>query len=516
MTLEKNTNDCPARDDHGDDGRSTTTEYESAHTGSKTTMVEPIIVISKQEFLALACLVHCHRAVLPEVDSQLKKKLSDATLSSSDSIGDTNNNEDIEFAIQEHRDALVSYEKASGLGAAASTMEKILEERRLNLLALQSDLEIAEQTEEEKHKLAEKLLTTVGTLLRDADRELTSLQDNNLLGSAIVRGCQELADLVSTVAENVGHDQLMLAEASLQDFSDSSDVTDLRLQPELDNNHGLIRSSSRSATTSHHKELAIVVDLLRDVEFSLRSIDEAEANEIADLAVSVALVFVQSLQIAHSKLTPRDLLPSTSPYNGASRIELLENPVFDEENPPSPAPVIQHAVRPTPRVRCLWPPLSPMATDFLQWTKEELIHRQHWAVSTAVAVTLWPVALTAAMWSVPALAVDHVLQQTYGHFDQSPVIVGAEVGAAQLQQTAKLSVKTAVALAKPTLIVVRRQVQKHGPGLMATVQEKAHHPISTIHEAFDGTLWCAGQIFHFCGDQWHRWRQDTVASESLL
>jgi hypothetical protein len=114
------------------------------------------------------------------------------------------------------------------------------------------------------------------------------------------------------------------------------------------------------------------------------------------------------------------------------------------------------------------------------------------------------------------LAMDHVLQQAYGHFEQSPVIVSAEVGAAQVHQTAKLSFKTALALAKPTLIVAKRQVQKHGPALIAAAQEKARHPVETMHEAVGGTLWCAGAILNFCGDQWNRLQQETVASESLL
>jgi hypothetical protein len=491
-------------------------------------MVDPKVVLSQQEFLALACLVHCHKAVLPEVDSQLKKKLS---AEEEDSPASFSSSDDIEFDIQQEEQHHQRVAEAAKPTRAAGSMEQIMEDSRLNLLALQSDLEAAEQSEEEKHKLAQQLLVTLGTLLSDADRELTLLQDNNMLGSAIVRGCKELADVVATVAENLTpahYDGLMLAEASLQDFS-GGDITDLRLQPDLgvDNNNSnhtvLMRSSSRSAagaisTSSHHQQrqdVAILVDLLHDVEFSLRSIDEAEANEIADLAVSVALVFVQSLKHAHSKLTPHDLLPPSQQQqyynNGGRRIELLEAS-FDEENPPPPSPV----ERPPPRVRCLWPPLAPVATDFLQWTKEELVQRQHWAVSTAVTVVLWPVALTAAMWSVPALAMDHILQQAYGHFEQSPVIVGAEVGAAQVQQTAKLSFKTALALAKPTLIVAKRQVQKHGPDLIAAVQEKARHPVETMHEAVGGTLWCAGTILNFCGDQWNRLQQDTVASESLL
>lgn len=452
-----------------------------------------------EQLVAFACLAYLHKVVLTPKSS--------GSTTSSDCSFPGDDDDRFDHFDSSHFPFVQNDDDDSFNTKAADNME----DSRLSLLELvQSDIELAQQSEQEQHKLAQQLLVTLGALLRDADRELTSLQDNNLLGSAIVRSCKEIADVVSTIAENLQQEQSSdsLAAASLQDFGD---CTDLRLQPVLDNDQLM-----GPRTVNETQQMAILVDLLNDIEFSLRAVEQEEAEEIADLAVSVALVFVQSLKHAHSQLTPSDLLlPPSSEYNASRRIERLDDDeeaeAFDVENPPPPSPLS----RAVPRVRCLWPPLAPKASEFLQWTKEELFHRQHWAVSTLATLALWPVALTAAMWSVPALTVDHLLQQTYENFDESPVIVGAEVGAAQLQRTAILSYKMAVALAKPSLRVARRQVQKHGPGLLAAAQEKARHPVSTLQEAANGTVWCTSQLLSFCGEQWQRLQRDN-SSEALL
>ena len=76
-----------------------------------------------------------------------------------------------------------------------------------------------------------------------------------------------------------------------------------------------------SARRNNNNELANVVShdddmmhaiqaaagLLRDVEATLRAIEQDEADEIADVALTVAHLFLASLQSVHASLTPRRL-----------------------------------------------------------------------------------------------------------------------------------------------------------------------------------------------------------------
>jgi hypothetical protein len=77
-------------------------------------------------------------------------------------------------------------------------------DQRMRLLEFQTDIEMAEHTtivrRREGHHVVEQILDAIGDLLRWADRGLDGL-DDDLLGTALMRGCHELADAIGGLAE---------------------------------------------------------------------------------------------------------------------------------------------------------------------------------------------------------------------------------------------------------------------------------------------------------------------------
>ena len=408
----------------------------------------------------------------------------------------------------------------------------MMDERRLRLLEFQSDIETADRKHEEKQQLAKQFLEATGELLANVDRELAQT-DTNLIGSAIVRGSREIADACAQVANAMEEhqDRRALTEAGLQDFSHSLQL--------LDDQHNKLHSTgqtSASALTTHHtsEEMAMVsqqemdaamkvlADLLRDIEVALRGIQPEEADEIAEVALSVAQVFIIGLQQVHAQITPDELVAAASAdqsryLKDSPQIEVITDedgvPEVDENiqiGPRMVTPTSIRSIRP-PRLRCLWTPVAPAITDFLHWSTAEL-SKQHWSVQAGLGFVLWPYAVGAALVSAPALVADHLVQQTYDHFADSPVVSAAEVAAGQVGQTARLSYLTARAVARPAVRVAQRQVQRHGPGAIQWTQDKIQHPVQTLQEAGCGVLWCSQQALGWLQDRHHEWSQGQPGS----
>eukprot|EP00957_Ditylum_brightwellii_P207500 15353252-Ditylum_brightwellii.AAC.1 len=72
-------------------------------------------------------------------------------------------------------------------------MEPISPRETLELF-LSSDLEEERRTRAQQEHQAKKLLHAFGEVLNNADGMLGELEENNMLGSALVRCCQYLAD----------------------------------------------------------------------------------------------------------------------------------------------------------------------------------------------------------------------------------------------------------------------------------------------------------------------------------
>lgn len=412
-------------------------------------------------------------------------------------------------------------------------------ERRLRMLEFQTDIDasssssISNREEQQQHNMARQILDVAGDLLQTADRELNQLERDDMLGSAVVRGCTELADAVAHLAGQLEEDQTdperrQLAAACLQDFQSSSfrsNTDSLRLQVEgggggSARDYSVAAAAREDATMQDLSEsdiagaLGAAAVLLRDVESALRAIEPDEANDLADTAITVAQLFLATLKHLHSQLTPEHLIEGSGggrSLQESPNITLL--PDDDADIAPSakdatrggaPASSQKHAS--AQRMRCLWPPVGPEVTKVLQWSQEEL-QKQHWLLTAALGITLWPVLTVTAVLGSSAVLADHALQQLYQHFEGTPAIATAEVAAASLYQTSKLALLTAKAVARPTLRVARRQLERHGPGIQEWAAYKIQHPVETVGETVKGVWWCTNQVISAASHQLHEWQQ---------
>lgn len=401
--------------------------------------------------------------------------------------------------------------------------------------------------------LRRNLVDTAGNVLNTADRKLWQLQqdDTNMLGSALLRGCTELADAVSHVAAQLENqtdaERRALATACLEDFSDphsaSSSVIFVpseKRDDELDHfgskegrhpphPHEAVAVSSPDTMTvdALHSAIGGAAVLLRDVESALRSLQADEAEELADAALGVAHFFIATLQHLHFQLLTAEQKASAPQQQGRSassfyqespNITILSDDDDDDGNVSKTKKSgsdssqqqkqgpFKHSFSQPQRVRCLWPPVGPAVGKVLHWSQEEL-KRQHWLLTAALGMTLWPVLAVAAVFGSGALLVDHGLQTLYQRLEGRSLITAAEVAAAQLYQTSRLAWLTTRTVARPTLKVARRQLQRHAPAVREWCVYRLQHPVELVRETICGVGWCTEQLIGLISHQLHEWQQ---------
>jgi hypothetical protein len=413
---------------------------------------------------------------------------------------------------------------------------------------------------------ARALLDAMSKLLHSAEREIQQLERDNILGTAVIRACAEIADLVAHVAsqleDQTDSERRHFAAACLQDFQSSPNNDSLRLTVEDDilPNSSLYDTDVRVATSnmlvveplSDTNEdnakgaLGQVATLLRDMEFSLRSMDADDASDLADTALIVAQLGLAALHNIHSQLVhycwqqeqednnDRNESPfgrtsrnttganfSSSEWKGSPNIILLSDdddddcdvkprlPLNDKDEEPIPQspPLINSSSRSPRRMRCLWPPLKPEAIKILQWSRGEL-QKHHWIWSAALGLTFWPVWTTTAVIGSSALVVDAVLQRLYQQWEDTAFISSAEYAATSVFLSAKLTLLSAKAIVKPTLRVARRQLQRHGPAVHEWTRHKIAHPVETLCETAHGAAWCLQQVCGMVAHKWNEWQPE--------
>ncbi|KAG7342383.1 hypothetical protein IV203_007476 [Nitzschia inconspicua] len=277
--------------------------------------------------------------------------------------------------------------------------------------------------------------------------------------------------------------------------------------------------------------LAGASTLLRDVESAIRDVGKDDAEEIADVALTVARLFLMSLQNIHDTLTPESLLQSTSSSKGISSVdhysprsavvieELADSIDLDEEDEEedhknidleagktfaetesSTTPSRRRSARrkAAQRVRVLWPPIGPNVDAAVGWTKDVATKRPLLAV--ALGLTLWPVAISTAILGGTVCMADGFFQDAYNHFQEGPLITNLERGAASLFQAGRLTFITGKLAGKQTLRVVQRQVDRQGGvgpilenvGHMAL--ERVTHPVETAGMIFNAVNWGIARV----------------------
>jgi hypothetical protein len=383
---------------------------------------------------------------------------------------------------------------------------------------LTSDLEETALADQSKHDAAQQILDQMGEMLSQADRSLDNVEKEDMLGSAIVRGCQDLADAIKGIASHLDQqsdeDQRLLAQACLEDAKNT-----LLLQEEeiaSGNSRDTIpmgtlerRRSSELTEFSQLSEddmmnaLSVAKSLLKDVESTLRAIDQDEADEIADVALTVARLFIASMHSIHSTINPHDLTGATNinsrSLESSDRIEILDedyNAAVDTEASAEEKSKTSGKKKRLDHVRVLWPPLGPGVASACNWGKEAAAKQPFLAV--ALGLTLWPAAIITTMVGGPLVLADGFAQDLYNNFQDGPIIQGIERSAAQLYHTCRLNVLVGKLVGRQTFRVASRQVKRRG-GVGKIAQDiggmavdRVTHPIETVEMAWGGISWGVG------------------------
>lgn len=432
----------------------------------------------------------------------------------------------------------------------------ILSDRDRDHLALQ-----------EQHNTAVQLLGVIDNLLRGADGTLGRLEaDSDLLPNAILRGCTEFADLIGSLAHQLEQqspeDRERLAGAiqddarrqrqDLRQLESNPDQQDLLLSPSDNDPSAETSSDCRGVATDDPScnsqqqlqlasadggllnqndvivALAGAATLLRDVEAAFRDVGKDEAEEISDVALTLARLFLISLQNIHSTLTPHDVLPenfattfsSGKDLDGSLRSSVLieelpydedgkyseqslsiSNENGDNEEPVETTTTTQNARRLSVlkrrrRLRVLWPRLGPHVETAMEWTKEGATKRP--LLAAAIGLTLWPVAITTAVIGGGVVLADGMVQDAYDHFQKAPLIDSLEQGAAQAYQACRLALVTGKLVAKQSFRVASRQIERQGglghvlDSIGSMALNRLTHPIETVGMVWDGLNWGVG------------------------
>lgn len=407
-------------------------------------------------------------------------------------------------------------------------------------------------SDEEEDQIREKQMLALelfSNFLNTAEATLDDITErensgHQVLGPGIVRVCNDLADEIESMAgelhkqhiqaarhlEKVRSDhELKLIEEGVEgeekksnlEFVESTNQTTLALST-------LANSQSNSSLRSHEEfvtTLSTTHTLLLDMAAALRAISQKEAQELGEVALEVARMFVWSLGKVHSSMIQRaasndSQYHPTSSFDDVERQEdvamaktsgstkqvtwSIQGPVTEilgeEEkkddharnnyatptkkpsakkgytplltpvtaSPGSPATstspinVLMGRHSHAERVRVLWPPLLPAVTEVGKHCANSA--RDHPIPAIAIGLTCGPAAIaTAAIAGPPLLVTDWVIQTTYDALSEhTPVIETVEKGAANALQVTRLSMLCSKLIIKQGISVGERQIERRG------------------------------------------------------
>jgi hypothetical protein len=397
---------------------------------------------------------------------------------------------------------------------------------------LTSDLEETALADQSTHDAAQQILDQMGEMLSQADGALDNVEKEDMLGSAIIRGCQDLADAIGGVASHLDQqsdgDRRLLAQACLEDAQNT-----LLLQEEEGAfssrdtiPKGTIekRSSSQLEQFSQLSEddmmnaISVAKSLLKDVEATLRAIDQDEAEEIADVALTVARLFIASMQSIHSSISPHDLTGATNvksrSLEPSDRIEILDDDYNDTESSAEEKSKSSAKKKRLDHLRVLWPPLGPVVASACNWGKDAAAKQPFLAV--ALGLTMWPAAVITTMVGGPLVLADGFAQDLYNNFQDGPIIQGIERSAAQLYHTGRLNVLVCKLVGRQTFRVASRQVKRRGgvgkiaQDLGGMAVDRVTHPIETVEMAWGGISWGVGILRDTVEQLTDQEREETV------
>lgn len=338
----------------------------------------------------------------------------------------------------------------------------------------------------------EELLGFLDQALHHVEGALQGLEANHdLLGPAILRKCNEFADGVQQLAnelENYSHEELkQLAQACQRDC------------PSLTLPHQHHNQQKFLSTQDWENAIQGATVLLRDVEAAFREVCSQDAEEIADVTLMVARIFLMTLQSIHSSIEEREeSIINNATTNNKSNVTIQELTNFSSNPPKSPTESSSSNTnkRRQERVRVLWPPLGPAVTETCEWGKDAAIKNP--LLAAAIGLTLWPATIGTAFIGGGVVLADSAIQDAYNHFQDAPLIRTVEEFTAHFFFSMKLFIVGTKFAARQTLRVVSRQVERNG-GLGEIVHnvggmalDRAMNPLETAGMLWDGLTWGIG------------------------
>lgn len=360
-----------------------------------------------------------------------------------------------------------------------------------------------------------------------------------VVGPGIMRLCNDLADGIQQVAEELQrehqHIEKVMSDHDLRSIEEGSGVTErneLEATVATDETMMVLPSSHQEFLTS----ISAAHTILLDMAAALRSITQEEAQELGEVALEVASIFIWSLrmvysnmmQIAHEKQDGSSQRSSGTKQvtwgnlNSSSNIVPLVEILGEEEKkdehyytesttprsgrytpklptiPSSPTRYVSHNI--PERVRVLWPPLFPAlieASKHCVYTAKE-----HPLAATAIGLSCGPAAIFVALITGPPLLVaDLAIQSSYDALSHhTPIVENLEKGAASALQVTRLSVLCTKLVIKQSLSVGERQIKRRGgvekicEDVVGGAIDMATHPLETAGMAWTGLSWMVGAL----------------------
>lgn len=355
---------------------------------------------------------------------------------------------------------------------------------------------------------AAALLQTVGQVLSNAEYMLEGAMDNgDRLGSAMQRFTNDLADGLHDIAlslrkerdESDGADYAVKYRIHFEDAQRAALSATKNAGGEKEDQPHPPYSISNLSNEDIMEAVNSAETLLLDVEDALRSITKDEAQEMGEVAISVAHMFIWMLQCVHSTITPEQLLPSERIFfenrKDGGRIEVLHeedegilNNHHDDGKTNEDGTKSYNSD--APRMRVLWPPLAPAAVEAghngINCVKDRPL------VAVSLALVLWPTALFTAFIAGPILTTDWLVQKGYDAVADGPIVTNIEQGAAGAYQMGRLYFLCSKLVVKQGIRVGKRQIDRRG-GVQNVLQDLggqvlhcAMNPVETMGTVING------------------------------
>ena len=251
---------------------------------------------------------------------------------------------------------------------------------------------------------AESFLETLSTVISNADEMLSNLSSAQA-GKALQSTISGLAEGIGQVGRELSSSdegaRRMLARAVMEDFQSAAFMAETKdftpLPPPSPNSKitdSMEDSSELNSLSTYSKisesdmlqNIDSAASILLDVENALLSVSNDEAEELAEVSITVGRVFLVMLRSVVENLSPADLAGTGEIEENLDldvdldlKIELLDEEGNEEDPQQRKSRIRRQKLQQNrnnnknkTRMRLTWPPLGPKVASAAKWTKNDL------------------------------------------------------------------------------------------------------------------------------------------------